>query len=173
MDNPDASHLKNVDPAKTAETLPLAARAQDTRNTRTKREFARFVAFGTVNTFSSYLIYLLLLLLVSYPIAYTLSFACGIFLSYCLNAYFVFGEKLRLSRALQYPLVYLVQYLVGLALLYLLVEVAQISKLAAPFVVVVLTVPITYKLSRYIIKRTPQGTGAQRAVQNHDATSVE
>ncbi len=117
------------------------------------REFLRFVFVGGVNTMLSYSIYVLLLFVVTYPVAYTVSFVAGMFISYCLQARFVFHEKLRLSRALQYPVVYLVQYAIGLVLMYLMVEVAQISKYLAPFFVVLLTLPVTYRLSRYVIKR--------------------
>src|SRR6266487_5122564 len=75
-----------------------------------------------------------------------------VFISYYLNARFVFREKLRLSKAMQYPIVYLAQYLIGLGSLYLLIEVAHLSKFFAPIVIVVITVPCTYLLSRYVIK---------------------
>jgi putative flippase GtrA len=116
------------------------------------RELITFVFFGGLNTILTYGIYLLLVSFVAYPTAYTLSYAAGIFISYSLNARFVFREKLRLSKALQYPVVYLVQYLLGLGLLYLLVEVAHMTKFIAPVVIVLITVPCTYLLSRYVIK---------------------
>jgi len=81
-----------------------------------------------------------------------LSYVAGVFISYYLNARFVFREKRRLSKALQFPIVYLAQYLIGLGLLYLLVEVAHVSKFFAPIMIVVITVPCTYFLSRYVIK---------------------
>ena len=137
---------------RTPDELPPSA-PDARRRSRTTPEFIRFVIFGAVNTVASYSIYLLLLVFVAYPVAYTGSFVCGMFMSYCLNAAFVFREKLRLSRALQYPVVYLVQYLVGLAVLYLLVELFHVSPLIAPFAVVAVTLPITYSLSRYMIKR--------------------
>ena len=117
-----------------------------------RRELAAFVFFGAVRTVLSYGIYLLLVLFLAYPTAYTVSYVADIFISYYLNARFVFREKLRLSKALQFPIVYLAQYLIGLGSLYLLIEVAQLSKFFAPIVVVVITVPCTYLLSRYVIK---------------------
>lgn len=116
------------------------------------REFAAFVFFGAVNTVLTYGIYLLLVLFLAYPTAYTISYTSGVFISYYLNARFVFREKLRLSKAMQYPIVYLAQYLIGLGSLYLLIEVAHVSKFFAPIVIVVITVPCTYLLSRYVIK---------------------
>ena len=120
------------------------------------REFAAFVFFGAVRTVLGYGMYLFLVLFFTYGTAYTLSYIVGVFISYYLNARFVFREKLRLSRALQFPIVYLVQYLIGLGLLYLLIEVAHVSKFLAPIVVIIVTVPCTYLLSRYAIKGRPK-----------------
>ena len=116
------------------------------------RELAAFVFFGAVRTVLGYGMYLFLVLFFTYGTAYTLSYVAGVFISYYLNARFVFQEKLRLSRALQFPIVYLAQYLIGLGSLYLLIEVAHVSKFFAPIMVVVITVPCTYLLSRYVIK---------------------
>ena len=120
------------------------------------REIARFVFFGASNTLIAYGLYLVLLLFLPYPVAYTISYVCGIFVSYYLNATFVFNERLRLARALQYPLVYVVQYIFGMSMLYVLVELLHISKVLAPFVVAIVMIPIAYRLSRYIIKRQPR-----------------
>lgn len=116
------------------------------------REFYRFIFWGGVNTLAGYLIYAFLLLwlpsLVSYSIAYILS----IFISYFLNSKFVFNQQLRLSKAIKYPRVYVTQYLLGAISLFLLVEVLRINKLIAPALVVLLTIPVTYSLSRRIVR---------------------
>ena len=93
-----------------------------------------------------------MVLFLPYPIAYTIFYIVGVFISYYLNARFVFREKRRLSKALQFPIVYLAQYLIGLGLLYLLIEVAHLSKFLAPIIIVLVTVPCTYVLSRCVIK---------------------
>lgn len=120
---------------------------------RSPRQFAYFVLCGALNTLLGWGIYLLLLSFFSYPYAYSIAYALCIFISYYLNTVFVFKEKLRLANALQFPLVYLVQYLSGLGLMLLLVQVAGVSEVIAPFLVVVLTIPVTYKLSQFVIKR--------------------
>ena len=69
-------------------------------------------------------------------------------------AKFVFQERLGIGRALQCPIVYLVQYLLGLSLLFLLVEVVHLPEIVSPLLVIVVTVPITFLLSRYLIRRS-------------------
>ena len=117
--------------------------------------FIRFLIIGTVNTVVTYLIYVGLVVFMPYALAYTITMALGIYLSYFLNARYVFRSKLNLASALQYPAVYLVQYLLGLLLLYLLVEKLGVSKFLAPLLIVCITVPVTYVLSRHIIVRGP------------------
>jgi putative flippase GtrA len=122
-------------------------------------EFIRFLVVGTANSLITYVLYVALVFVVPYPVAYSISYVAGILISYYLNCRFVFKEKLRLSKALQFPLVYLFQYLLGIGLLFVLVSVARVDKLIAPIAVVVITVPVTYLLSRYVIKEKPVSIG--------------
>jgi putative flippase GtrA len=131
-------------------------RATGTKQRRSShtREVARFVVWGVIRTGLAFMVYVCLLWLCPYGVAYTISYAAGIFLSYWLNAMFVFQEPLSIGRALQYPLVYVVQYFLGLGLLFLLVEVTHVSKIIAPVLIVIMTLPITFLLSRYLIRRS-------------------
>lgn len=119
---------------------------------RSVPELTLFLVVGGLNSLLTYAFYVLLLFFFKYSIAYTLSYISGIFISYYLNSEFVFREKPRLSKAMQYPVVYLGQYLAGIILLYLIIELAHISSLIAPILVVALTFPLTYSLSRSLIK---------------------
>jgi putative flippase GtrA len=115
------------------------------------REFCRFIFWGGINTLSGYLLYALMLQLLPYLVAYTIVFIVSIFISYLLNSKFVFKQKLEWSKALKYPLVYAVQYLLGIVSLYLLVRLFRVDKLLAPIIIVVFTIPVTYVLSRRIV----------------------
>lgn len=129
-------------------------------------EFARFLVVGAVNTGGGYLIYLGLLQLLPYGAAYSIAFALGILISYLLNTAFVFRTSFSLRKLLQFPLVYLVQYLLGICLLFTLVELLSVPAYIAPLIVVAATIPVTFILSRKIIKRASQspedGAGQRR-----------
>lgn len=116
------------------------------------REFILFVISGSVNTIVTYLLYAVLLWLANYLVAYTLSYIAGILFAYYLNSRWVFRQKMELKKALQYPLVYLLQYLLGIVGLKVLVDWFGISPLIAPWLVIVLTIPPTFLLSRWIIR---------------------
>jgi putative flippase GtrA len=123
-----------------------------------KNEFFKFIFFGGINTVLSYAIYVVLLLFLIYPVAYSLAYFLGIFISYYLNSRFVFKRDVRLVKAFQYPLVYLVQYLLGVSLLSVLIEIFSLNKFIAPALVIMITIPVTFSLSRFIIKGRLGGT---------------
>ena len=115
-------------------------------------EFYRFVFWGGINTLAGYLIYAFLVLFLPYLVSYSIAYIPGIFISYVLHSKFVFKRELRLSKAVQYPLVYMAQYLLGAVSLYALVQLLRVNKLLAPVLVVLFTIPFTYFGSRRIVK---------------------
>ena len=118
-----------------------------------KREAIRFLFAGTLNTILTYFFYLLLLSVLPYGVAYTLTYIVGIASAYLLACYLVFQERPRLRSALAFPGVYLVQYLLGVGLLVALVEHLEVSEVLAPLIVVAVTLPVTFLMSRLVVRR--------------------
>jgi putative flippase GtrA len=117
------------------------------------RRFARFFRFilsGGLNTAITYGIYLFLLQQTSYQISYSIAYVSGIAISYLLNRAFVFQGHRGLRSILLFPLVYLTQYGFGMLVLWLWIEIAGLSDKLAPLVVVAVTLPVTYILSRFV-----------------------
>ena len=115
--------------------------------------FNRFVFFGAVNTALTYVIYLGCLTFIPYQASYTVSYGTGIFTSYCLNSRFVFCKPIVIKKALQYPVVYVTQFLIGIALLTVLVDTLRFDERLASPIVILLSVPVTFALSRFVITR--------------------
>lgn len=120
---------------------------------QTLRQLVGFVVVGGVNTVGGYGLYLLFFLVFSYRLAYSLAYVAGIGISYLLNTRFVFQQKPTASKALQYPLVYAAQYVVGVVALSVLVEGLGVNPAYAPLGVVVATIPVTFTLTRFILTR--------------------
>jgi hypothetical protein len=51
-----------------------------------------------------------------------------------------------------FPLVYLVQWILGITILAILVELLSLHESVAPLVVAATTLPLTFALSRYIVR---------------------
>lgn len=116
------------------------------------RPFVRFLFVGAANTVFFYAVYLLLLPVMPYAIAYAIGYAGGIILSYVLNSLFVFHERMSLKKGMQFPLVYLVQYLLGTLILVICIDLLGMDARLGPVVTVIGTVPATFLLSKWIIK---------------------
>lgn len=116
-------------------------------------EFFRFLMVGVSNTLVAYVVYLLLLPFLPYLYAYTLSYCVGVVNSYFMNVFFVFRKKVSLHSFLKFPFVYVVQYFLGASILWLLVGQLGIGPVWAYAVVIIVTVPITYLASRFVLKR--------------------
>ena len=117
-----------------------------------RHTFVRFLLVGATNTLFSYLLYLLLLTFVSYLPAYSIAYCAGVLLSYFLNVLFVFKKRVSFATFLKFPMVYVVQYALGASILWLLVSKAGASPALAMIVVIVVTIPVTFFLSRLVFE---------------------
>jgi len=118
-----------------------------------RKEFVRFLLVGAVNTLLSLAVFVVLSRFVSYPYAYTFAYAVGIISSYFLNVNFVFKERISLAGFLKFPMVYLLQYGLGMMLMWLFVGTMGLTPNFAMVAVIGISIPITFSLSRLIIKR--------------------
>jgi putative flippase GtrA len=113
----------------------------------------RFVMMGCVNTGLTYGVYLLLLPVLGYSIAYSLAFVAGIALALMLNAKVVFTTSLQWWQIATYPLIYLVQYLFGLLIVWLAINQLAMSKQLAPLLAIALNIPLTFVLTKLLLDR--------------------
>jgi putative flippase GtrA len=117
-----------------------------------EKEFGRFLVVGGINTAFSYCLYFLFNLAVHYQLAYVLAIAGSVLFSYWLNSHWVFRTELKWKTFLSFPLVYLFQYVFGAVLLHVLVEMLGLSEWWSPLLVIIFSVPVTFGMSRLILK---------------------
>lgn len=115
--------------------------------------FVRFLISGGINTVATYAAYLALLQATSYKVAYTVAYVFGIVIAFFINRLFVFRTHRGWRSLLMFPFVYLAQYLVSLAVVFAWVEHLGFSVALAPIVAILVTVPLTFLLSRFVFGR--------------------
>ena len=86
-----------------------------------------------------------------YKIAFTVSYLAGIIIAYCLNSFFVFSTRLSWRGFARYPFVYLIQYVVGLLMLSVEVDMLGFDKRIAPLINILLLLPFTFLLNKWFI----------------------
>lgn len=111
----------------------------------------RYCLVGGFNTIFGYINYIILLQLFPYYIAYSISFAMSVIISYCLNTTVVFKTEFSWMRFFMFPAVYLIQYCIGLSMLHVFIIFMHLSPLIAPIIVTAVTWPISFMLSRLIL----------------------
>lgn len=126
----------------------------------TVKTIARFLVSGGINTGSTFALYLILLLWIDYWAAYAASFVAGIALSFVLNTRFVFRTNFTLRKAVLFPLVYVVAYLVGAIVLHVSISRFGIDPRIAPFVSICATLPLTYLLTRLVLTQPAAKTSS-------------
>lgn len=116
------------------------------------QRWLRFIIGGGINTGFTYIVYLVLNKFLAYQVAYLIAYGLGIVFAYWFNSIVVFRVPLSWSKLLSYPMVYVIQYLVSAFLLGGIVEFFRVSEVIAPLVVVVAMIPVSYFMSKFVLK---------------------
>lgn len=112
----------------------------------------KFGLVGLLNTMVTYILYIILLNKFQYSLAYSISYVVGIVVSYFFNTFFVFKQPITIDRFLKFPIVYLVQYLLNLLLMFVFVNKLFMNEKIVLLMSIVITFPITFLISRYVLK---------------------
>lgn len=121
------------------------------------QRWGRFLLGGGINTFVTYALYLAFKLVVGYQSAYLAAYVIGVVFSYWFNSRLVFKVAFSWVKFLSYPMVYVFQYCASALLLHGLVEFAGVNVSFAPLMVTAAMMPLTYVMSKLILKGTPRG----------------
>ncbi|HDC5315343.1 TPA: flippase GtxA [Staphylococcus aureus] len=122
--------------------------------TQTHAEILKFIIVGGINTLNYYVVYLLLLKLfhIEYMISHITGFIVAFVISYYLNCYFVYRVKPTWRKFISFPITQLVNASLQTVLLYVFVSWLNLPAEIASFAGLVITIPITFVLSKWILK---------------------
>jgi len=117
-------------------------------------EFLKFIIVGGINTGHYYVIYLLCLHVfhAHYFLAHIIGFASSFIGSFFLNSYITYQVKPTLAKFIRFPLTQVVNVLSSTSFIFMFIEWFQMSSNLAPLVAVIFTVPITFIVTRRILK---------------------
>ncbi|MBM9799364.1 GtrA family protein, partial [Staphylococcus aureus] len=119
--------------------------------TQTHAEILKFIIVGGINTLNYYVVYLLLLKLlhIEYMISHITGFLVAFVISYYLNCYFVYRVKPTWRKFISFPITQIVNVSLQTVLLYVFVSWLNLPAEIAPFAGLVITIPITFVLSKW------------------------
>lgn len=122
--------------------------------TQTHAEILKFIIVGGINTLNYYVVYLLLLKLlhIEYMISHITGFIVAFVISYYLNCHFVYRVKPTWRKFISFPITQIVNISLQTVLLYVFVSWLNLPAEIAPFAGLIITIPITFILSKWILK---------------------
>ncbi|HDZ6176767.1 TPA: flippase GtxA [Staphylococcus aureus] len=122
--------------------------------TETHAEILKFIIVGGINTLNYYVVYLLMLKLlhIEYMISHITGFIVAFVISYYLNCYFVYRVKPTWRKFISFPITQIVNVSLQTVLLYVFVSWLNLPAEIAPFAGLIITIPITFVLSKWILK---------------------
>lgn len=127
-----------------------------------------FSMVGVINAVLSYLIYAILIYFsVHYQIANQVSYWLTVLNGYLLNKYWVFSnqsEKKSHTQTLRYFVLYGFNFVLGIVLMYLYVDVLHINKYIVPFISIPITIPLNYCLNRFWVFRNKKSKNVENSL---------
>ncbi len=116
-----------------------------------KKQMLGFAITGILSTLVMFALYVLLYQLINYQYAYLIAYTISVIALYFMNM-FVFKGIMSLQTFLRFPLIYLLQYVVGATSLEFIVRLG-FSVTYAPLVVVIVLLPVTFLLNRIVFSK--------------------
>ncbi|MFI4918592.1 MAG: GtrA family protein [Legionellales bacterium] len=120
-----------------------------------KKQVIGFAVTGTLSTLLMFGLYVGLNKITSYQYAYLMAYCISVVALYFMNVLFVFNKQVSLRTFLKFPLIYLLQYLLGATVIELLVR-QGFSVTYAPLLVVIVLLPLTFLLNRMVLGHSLQ-----------------
>jgi putative flippase GtrA len=117
--------------------------------------FYKYLITGFVNTITTYSIYISLLQIISIFYAYSTAYIIGLFIGLFFHSKFVFKVKINIYITIIYLMFYLFNYFFSGILLWLFVEKFYYSKVIAPLLVLFISIPINFFLTKLIFYEKP------------------
>ncbi|MGC1181629.1 GtrA family protein [Legionella sp.] len=115
-----------------------------------KKQMFGFAITGMLSTLIMFVLYVILYKFISYQYAYLIAYSGSVIALYFMNT-LVFEGHGSLQTLLGFPLIYLLQYVLGAAFLEMMV-VFGFSITFAPLVVVIVLLPLTFLLNRIVFQ---------------------
>lgn len=117
------------------------------------KQIARFVFVGCINTLNYWLLYLVFTHVFHFHhlTASSVAFIVSMIGSFFMNTYFTYKTKVTLKKFFQFPLTYIINFIIMTISLYVFVDVLNLNKDIAPLISSVIAIPFTFAISKKIL----------------------
>lgn len=113
------------------------------------KEFILFVIIGVINTFNGVVFSFIYSSLLNENLAFVLGYISGLIVSYILNSYITFKEKLSFTKFIKFGVSYIPNFIIQNIVVLITFNIMGLHKLIAYCLAAIIGIPVTFILLKF------------------------
>ncbi|CUQ29264.1 polysaccharide synthesis protein GtrA [Clostridium baratii] len=113
------------------------------------KEFILFVIIGVINTFNGVIFSMIYSKFLDANLAFVVGYISGLFISYILNSYVTFKERLEFSKFIKFAISYIPNFIIQNIVVLVVFNIMGLNKLIAYILAAIIGVPVTFILMKF------------------------
>jgi putative flippase GtrA len=114
-----------------------------------KKDFLIFLIIGVINTFNGTILSIIYSSIFQPNIAFIFGYMTSVLISYLLNSFFTFKERLNISKLIKFYISCIPNFLVQFISVYLIYNLLGYDKIIAYIVAAIIGIPVTFLLLKF------------------------
>jgi len=113
------------------------------------KEFILFIIIGVINTFNGVVFSFIYSSLLNENLAFILGYISGLAVSYILNSYITFKEKLAFTKFIKFAISYIPNFIIQNIVVIITFNILGLHKLIAYCLAAIIGIPVTFILLKF------------------------
>jgi putative flippase GtrA len=122
---------------------------QKFKSTFFSKQFAIFLIIGVINTFNGTMFSYIYSSFLNENIAFVVGYISGLFISYILNSFITFKDRLKLLKFIKFGISYIPNFIIQNIVVVIVFNMMGLNKLIAYMLAAFIGVPITFILMKF------------------------
>ncbi len=114
-----------------------------------KKDFLIFLIIGVINTFNGTILSIIYSSIFQPNIAFIFGYMTSVLISYLLNSFFTFKERLNISKLIKFYISCIPNFLVQFISVYLIYNLLGYDKIIAYIVAAIIGIPVKFLLLKF------------------------
>ena len=119
------------------------------KNIFLNKEFIFFILIGVVNTFNGVIFSYIYSNIFNENLAFVLGYISGLVISYILNSFITFKDKLSFKKFIKFAISYIPNFIIQNIVVILVFNVLGLHKLIAYMLAAIIGIPVTFILLKF------------------------
>lgn len=113
------------------------------------KEFILFIIIGVINTFNGVMFSFIYSSILNENLAFILGYISGLVVSYILNSYITFKEKLSFTKFIKFGISYIPNFIIQNIVVIITFNILGLHKLIAYCLAAIIGIPVTFILLKF------------------------